>query len=166
MANPVQGATLRSVGVDQVLAIVAALIIAGASGWVGIQARNASAALATKRVALQQLNEQFASTKRQFRGPTTTDHPDSVRCSSRAMVRLWMRTPAARNRSVSTSASRPTPPSSPANTGDPAVEACADASAEACATVVSDTPRRTDSNTWSSSAASRALVVQEAPQLP
>lgn len=55
------------------LSMVTAVIVVSASGWVGLQARQASKDLAARRDALQTANEKVASVQRQLRPPTPTE---------------------------------------------------------------------------------------------
>jgi hypothetical protein len=61
---------LRRINLDVALAITVSVIVAGASAWVGLGARSATAALATKRIALQRATDQVSSLRQQLRTPT------------------------------------------------------------------------------------------------
>lgn len=58
---------------NQVLGIVAALVIIGASAWTGMRARATAADLAAKRGGWETLASQLATVQQQFKVPSTTE---------------------------------------------------------------------------------------------
>lgn len=58
---------------NQLLALAVAVIVIGASLWVGVRARGAAVELGQKRDAWQQTSSQLAAVQQQFRAPTSTE---------------------------------------------------------------------------------------------
>lgn len=68
---------------NQIFGMAVAVVVIGVAGWVGTQARAASASLATKRAAWEQTANQLATVRQQFRVPSSTESAALIVESSR-----------------------------------------------------------------------------------